>query len=170
MSDIQLYTFRSSRNRNGYAPLDTTNQPRPRESSSNTTNTTPHVSGSGSGSPMPLRAVTVAAAASFSFTSARRKKGRRRDEYSDGEPEEEARLLGEGERDPGCLHDDADRPANPVRAHNVTLQVRPRISTLSSFGPTKLSSAIDVTERFQGQITDCTLTTTRCVDICVRIF
>jgi hypothetical protein len=131
MSDIRLHTFPTSRNRNGYARLDPTDQPRPRETT--TTATTPLVSVSRSGSPMPLRAVTVTAAASSSFTSARRKKGRRRDEYSDAEPEEEATLLGEGERDPEFLHDDGARPASAERAHNVTLQVRPRVSTCSSF-------------------------------------
>ncbi|KAH9956708.1 phospholipid-translocating P-type ATPase [Russula dissimulans] len=120
MSDIRLHTFPTSRNRNGYARLDPTDQPRPRETT--TTATTPLVSVSRSGSPMPLRAVTVTAAASSSFTSARRKKGRRRDEYSDAEPEEEATLLGEGERDPEFLHDDGARPASAERAHNVSLQ------------------------------------------------
>ncbi|KAH9993065.1 protein transporter [Russula vinacea] len=64
---------------------------------------------------MPLRApllnTSTAAAvssSSSSFSSARRNKGRRRNEYGDGEPEEEATLLGEGERDPGFLHDDAE--------------------------------------------------------------
>ncbi|KAI0275966.1 hypothetical protein BGY98DRAFT_1188077, partial [Russula aff. rugulosa BPL654] len=61
-----------------------------------------------------------------SFASARRKKGRRRNEYGDGEPEEEATLLGEAERDPGFLHDDEederDRPTGIERIHEAASQ------------------------------------------------
>ena len=79
---------------------------------------------------MPLN-TTTAAAASSSFTSATRKKGRWRNEYSDGESEEEATLLGEGERDPGFLHDDEEeegsRPAVIERVHEAAPQVRVRV-------------------------------------------
>jgi hypothetical protein len=57
--------------------------------------------------------------------------GRRRNEYGDGEPEEEATLLGEGERDPGFLHDDEEeeggRPAGGERVHEAASQVRVRV-------------------------------------------
>ena len=81
---------------------------------------------------MPLNTTTAAAAASSSFTSARRKKGRRRNEYGDGESEEEATLLGEGERDPGFLHDDEEeegsRPTGIERVHEAASQVRVRVA------------------------------------------
>lgn len=54
--------------------------------------------------------------------------GRRRNEYGDGEPEEEATLLGEGERDPGFLHDDEEEegggPTRMERVHEAASQVR----------------------------------------------
>ncbi len=57
--------------------------------------------------------------------------GRRRNEYGDGEPEEEATLLGEGERDPGFLHDDEEeeggRPTGVERVHEAASQVRVRV-------------------------------------------
>ena len=78
-------------------------------------------------------AAAAASSSSSSFSSSRRNKGRRRNEYGDGEPEEEATLLGEGERDPGFLHDDGEeegeeevRPIRVERAHDAASQVRAR--------------------------------------------
>lgn len=54
--------------------------------------------------------------------------GRRRNEYGDGEPEEEATLLGESERDPGFLHDDEEeeggRPTGVERVHEAAASQR----------------------------------------------
>jgi hypothetical protein len=70
-----------------------------------------------------------AAAASAASMSSRRKKGRWRDEYGDEEPDEEATLLGESERDPGFLHDDVDedRPIGAESVHDAAPQVRTRL-------------------------------------------
>ena len=57
--------------------------------------------------------------------------GRRRNEYGDGEPAEEAMLLGEGERDPGFLHDDEEeggRLTGVEREHEAASQVRLRVA------------------------------------------
>jgi hypothetical protein len=116
---------------------------------------------------MPLITTTAAAAASSSssFTSVRRKKGRRRNEYGDGEPEEEATLLGEGERDPGFLHDDEEEEGGGSTGiervvHETASQVRVWVAIpcppywLGGFVPL----AIDTAERVKGQISDCSLT------------
>jgi hypothetical protein len=139
MSDIRLHTLRrNSRSRNGYdARHDSSSrQQHPSPSSTSAANRAP---GSHPGPPMPLRApllnTSTAAAVSSSSSSfsssARRNKGRRRNEYGDGEPEEEATLLGEGERDPGFLHDDAEdaeeeggRLVSVERVHDAASQVR----------------------------------------------
>ncbi|KAF8272734.1 aminophospholipid-transporting P-type ATPase [Lactarius quietus] len=90
MSDIRLHTFRTTRNRNGYTRLDTFQQQQ---------DTTPSIaSGSRPDSPM---------LSSFNATSSARRKGKRRNQYGEGEPEEEATLLGEGEHDPG-FHDEEE--------------------------------------------------------------
>ncbi|KAI0286510.1 phospholipid-translocating P-type ATPase [Russula brevipes] len=129
MSDIRLHTLRTYRNRNGHAArLDSSDSAQHQRPNEPTSATGILASGSRTGSPMPLRAplnTTAAAAASSSsssFSSARRKKGRRRDDYGEGAPEEEATLLGEGERDPGFLHDEDDRPASAKRAHDAASQ------------------------------------------------
>jgi hypothetical protein len=73
------------------------------------------------------------AAAAAAVTSSRRKKGRRRDEYGDGDSDEEARLLGESERDPGFEHsEEEDRIARVERAHDAASQVRAELAVLSS--------------------------------------
>ena len=82
---------------------------------------------------MPINTTAAAvASSSSSFTSARRKKGRRRNEYGDVEPEEEATLLGEGERDPGFLHDDEEEEgrgtAGIESVHETASQVRVRVA------------------------------------------
>jgi len=133
MSDIRLHTLRNSRTRNGYARHDSSRQQHQSTATSANLSSGSHPGGS----PMPLRAplnITTAAAAasssSSSFTSAGRKKGRRRNEYGDGEPGEEATLLGEGERDPDLLHDDEEeerrRPTGVERVHEAASQVRVR--------------------------------------------
>ncbi|KAF8498251.1 hypothetical protein F5888DRAFT_234305 [Russula emetica] len=134
MSDIRLHTLRNSRTRNGYAGHDSSRQQYQSSATASTTTSANLSSGSHpGGSPMPFRAplnTTIAAAAassssSSSFTSARRNKGRRRNEYGDGEPEEEATLLGEGERDPGFLHDDEEergRTTGVERVHEAASQ------------------------------------------------
>ena len=107
MSDIRLHTLRQSRNRNGYTRFDTFQQQQ---------DTTPSIaSGSRSGSPM---------LSSFNATSSARRKGKRRNHYGEGEPEEEATLLGEGERDPDFLHDEEGGSTPVERASDTTSQVR----------------------------------------------
>ena len=128
---------------------------------------------------MPINTTTAAAAAAASSSSsARRKKGRRRNEYGDGEPEEEATLLGEGERDPGFLHDDEEEegggPSAVERAYETASQVRMRVANPPCPLPFielggLLPLAIDIAERVKGQISDCSLTTTRCVDGCIHV-
>ena len=58
--------------------------------------------------------------------------GRWRNEYGDGEPEEEATLLGEGERDPDFLHDDEEEEGGRLtgveREHEAASQVRVRVA------------------------------------------
>ena len=79
---------------------------------------------------MPMHIpVQAAAASAASMSSSRRKKGRWRDEYGDEEPDEEATLLGESERDPGFFHDDVDedRPMGAGRVHDAAPQVRTRL-------------------------------------------
>ncbi|KAH9002856.1 phospholipid-translocating P-type ATPase [Lactarius deliciosus] len=105
MSDIRLHTLRKSRNRNGYTRLDTFQQQQ---------DTTPSIaSGSRPGSPM---------LSSFNAASSARRKGKRRNQYEDGEPEEEATLLGEGERDTGFLHDEEGGSSAAERASDTTSQ------------------------------------------------
>lgn len=105
MSDIRLHTFRTSRNRNGYTRLDTFQQRQ---------DTTPSIaSGSGPDSPM---------FSSFNATSSARRKGRRRNQYGEGELEEEATLLGEGDHDPGFLHDEEGGSTAVERASDTTSQ------------------------------------------------
>jgi len=107
MSDIRLHTLRKSRNRNGYTRLDTFEQQQ---------DTTPSIaSGSRPDSPM---------LASFNAASSARRKGKRRNQYGEGEPDEEATLLGEGERDPGFLHDEEGGSTAVERASDTTSQVR----------------------------------------------
>ena len=133
MSDIRLHTFRNSRTRNGYPRHDDSSRQHPSASTSASANL---ASGSHAGSPMPTTTTAAAAAASSSFSSSRRNKGRRRNEYGDGEPEEEATLLGEGERDPGFLHDDGEdeeeeerggRPTRVERVQDAASQVCVRV-------------------------------------------
>jgi hypothetical protein len=73
--------------------------------------------------------VQAAAASAASMSSSRRKKGRWRDEYGDVEPDEEATLLGENERDPGFLHDDVDEgmQIGAEGVHDAAPQVRTRL-------------------------------------------
>lgn len=61
---------------------------------------------------------------SFNATSSARRKGKRRNPYGEGEPEEEATLLGEGERDPGFLHDEEGGSTDVERASDTASQVR----------------------------------------------
>jgi hypothetical protein len=134
MSDIRLHTFRNSRTRDGYPRHDDFSRQHPSASASASANL---ASGSHAGSPMPttIAAAAAATASSSSFSSSRRNKGRRRNEYGDGEPEEEATLLGESERDPGFLHDDGEeeqeelgsRPTRVERVHDAASQVCVRV-------------------------------------------
>lgn len=133
MSDIRLHTLRNSRTRNGYSsPSSRQHQSAASASTSATSPANLTSSGSHSGAPMPRITLAAAASSSSSFSSARRAKGRRRNEYGDGEPEEEATLLGEGERDPGFLHDDEEeeegRPTGVERVHDTASQVRVRVA------------------------------------------
>jgi hypothetical protein len=143
MSDIRLHTLRSnSRSRNGYdARHDPQPSSRQRHPSPSTTSAAANLtSSSHPGPPMPLRApllnTSTAAAASSSSSafssSARRNKGRRRNEYGEGEPEEETTLLGEGEHDPGFLHDDGEdgeeEGSRLVSVERVYEQVRIRVA------------------------------------------
>ena len=51
-------------------------------------------------------------------------RGRRRNQYGEGEPEEEVTLLGEGEPDPGFSHNEEDDgPAVAERASDALSQV-----------------------------------------------
>jgi hypothetical protein len=116
MSDIRLHTLRKFRNRNGYERLDHS-QPQQQD----TTTATPSAPAPGlrlDSSPMraPLN----------SASSARRnyERGRRRNQYGEGEPEEEATLLGEGERDSGFHNDEDDGPVVAERASDTNSQVR----------------------------------------------
>jgi phospholipid-translocating ATPase len=120
MSDIRLHTFRTSRNRNGYTRLDTFQQQQD----------TTHSIASGSGPDSPMLS-------SFNATSSARRKGKRRNQYGEGEPEEEATLLGEGEHDPGFLHDEDGGSTAVERASDTTSQVRSS-SYLPRFGCMKL--------------------------------
>ena len=100
MSDIRLHTFRTSRNRNGYARLEQQHD------------TTPSIaSGSRPGSPM---------LSSFNAASSSRRKGKRRNQYGEGEPEEEVTLLGEDEHDPGF---EEGGSTSVERASDTTSQV-----------------------------------------------
>src|SRR5580692_3805263 len=104
MSDIRLHTFRTSRNRNGYTRLEQQQD------------STPSIaSGSRPGLPM---------LSSFNAASSSRRKGKRRNQYGEGEPEEEATLLGEDEHDPGFLHDEEGVSTSVERASDTTSQVR----------------------------------------------
>ena len=174
MSDIRLHTFRNSRTRNGYARHDSSRQ-QPSAASSASANL---AFGSHAGSPMPTTVAAAAAASSSSLSSSRRNKGRRRNDYGEGEPEEEATLLGEGERDPGFLHDDGEEeeeerggiPTRVERVHDAASQVSVRVVEWSSGSPHELAtSAIDAAEGIKGQISYCAFTTTRCVDRCIHI-
>ncbi|KAI0261943.1 hypothetical protein BC834DRAFT_829493 [Gloeopeniophorella convolvens] len=104
MSDIRLHSIR--KNRNGYARLNNSDQD----------TATAHASGSRPGSPMRT---TVNAAA-----SARRNygKGRRRNQYGEGEPEEEATLLGDGEREGSFSHDEEESQPRVERASDTASQ------------------------------------------------
>ena len=82
---------------------------------------------------MPISTTAAAvASSSSSFTSARRKKGRRKNEYGDVEPEEETTLLGEGEHDPGFLHDNEEEEGSGTAGiggvHESASQVRVRVA------------------------------------------
>lgn len=136
MSDIRLHTLPNSRTRNGHSSSRQRQSTATFASAASTSTSSNLASGSHPGSPMPH--ITTAAAAAAASSSSRRKNGRRRrNEYGDdGEPEEEATLLGEGERgDPGFLHDDEDgeeeggeggKPARTgvERVHDAASQVR----------------------------------------------
>jgi len=63
--------------------------------------------------------------ASYNAASSTRRKGKRRNQYGEGEPEEEATLLGDGERDPSFLPDDEGGSTAVERASDVASQVRP---------------------------------------------
>lgn len=150
MSDIRLHTFRNSRTRNGYARHDSSRQ-QPSAASSASANL---AFGSHAGSPMPTTVAAAAAASSSSFSSSRRNKGRRRNDYGEGEPEEEATLLGEGERDPGFLHDDGEEeeeeerggiPTRVERVHDAASQVRVRVVIRFA------SRTCDVSDRRSGR-------------------
>ena len=173
MSDIRLHTLRNSRTRDGFVRHDSSSRQHPSASAN-------LASGSHSGSRMPVITTAAAAAAavsssSSSFSSSRRNKGRLRNEYGDGEPEEEATLLGEGERDPGFLHDDDEeeeeevRPIHAERAHDAASQVRAQGVSPASPLITSRTSAVVVAERIKRQISDSALTTTRCVYIRIHI-
>jgi hypothetical protein len=113
MSDIRLHTLRKSRNRNSYARLD--------HSEPQDHDITPPALVSGSRLDPSMRAPLNTA------SSARRvdERGRRRNQYGVGEPEEETTLLGEGERDPGFSHNEEDDgPVVPERASDAASQVR----------------------------------------------
>jgi hypothetical protein len=116
MSDIRLHTLRKFRNRNGYERLDHS-QPEQQD----TTTVIPSAPASGSRLDLsPMRATLISA----SSASRNHERGRRRNQYGEGEPEEEATLLGEGERDSGFHNDEDDGPAVAERASDANSQVR----------------------------------------------
>lgn len=117
MSDIRLHTLRRFRNRNGYALLDKSPQ------QDNTI--TPPTPSSGSRLDSSMRTPLVTASSARMI----HERGRRRNQYDDGEPEEEVTLLGEGEPDPGFSHNEEDdRPAVAERASDALSQVSAQVS------------------------------------------
>ncbi|KAI0255451.1 protein transporter [Lactifluus subvellereus] len=93
MSDIRLHTLRKFRNRNGYTQLDNS------EPQQDTTATSPAPS-SGSRLDPSMRVPLITASSARTI----HERGQRRNQYGEGEPEEEVTLLG----DPGFSHNEED--------------------------------------------------------------
>jgi hypothetical protein len=114
MADIRLHTLRRYRTRNGYSRLDDS------QSQQDTTATSP--------APAPDSRLDLPMRGPLNTISSFRRvheRGRRRNQYGEGEPEEEATLLGEGDHDPGFSHSEEDHGhTGAERTPDAVSQVR----------------------------------------------